>query len=70
MSKDEQQRTILLPSAFVLCRRRVRFVVDGIEALIWTRTHGDDSDTEAALPPVSCRTLCCDGAIVHHSSLR
>ena len=39
-------------------------------ALIWTRTHGDDLDAEAVLPPVSRRALCCDGAIIHHSSSR
>src|ERR1035437_3936113 len=39
-------------------------------AQVWTRAHGDDSDAEAALPPISCRALCCDGTIVHHSSTR
>ena len=39
-------------------------------ALIWTRTHGDDAAIEAVLPLVSCRNLCCDGTIVHHSSSR
>ena len=39
-------------------------------ALVWTRAPGDDSDAEAGLPSVSCRTLCSDGMIVHHSSLK
>ena len=30
-------------------------------ALIWTHTHGDDSDAEAALPPVSCRVSATTG---------
>jgi len=42
----------------------------GSRALIWARAHGDDSDAEAVLPPVSCRALCSAGLIAHHSSSR
>ena len=39
-------------------------------ALVRTRAHGDDSDAEAVLPPVSCPARCCDRTIVHYPSWR
>ena len=70
MSKDEQRRTFLPPNAFGLFRWGTRFGTMESRGLIWPRAYGDDLNLKTVWPPVSCRSLSCDGTIVHYSSSR